>query len=97
MGNDVSFFFHGSAVSNFFSIMRNGLKISSNTKLMTAGAAYGNGIYLSDSFAFSLPYCRATRGKGIMAICQVQGEHEKWKKEQMYMFVTMKNLLSFVT
>ena len=60
--------------------MRNGLKISSNTKLMTAGAAYGNGIYLSDSFAFSLPYCRATRGKGIMAICQVQGEHEKWKK-----------------
>ena len=50
------FLFHGSSFENWYSIMRNGLKICSNTKLMTAGAAYGTGIYLSNDINLSLSY-----------------------------------------
>jgi len=52
-----SFFaFHGSAVGNWHSILRNGLKNASNTPLMSAGAAYGPGIYLGKSSAISAGY-----------------------------------------
>jgi poly [ADP-ribose] polymerase 6/8 len=37
--------FHGSASGNWHSILREGLKILSGTSKMSAGAAYGNGIY----------------------------------------------------
>lgn len=50
------FLFHGSSYDNWYSIMRNGLKIMSNTKLMTTGAAYGTGIYLSNDINLSLGY-----------------------------------------
>lgn len=50
------FLFHGSHVSNWYSILRNGLKNYSNSKLMQNGKAYGDGIYLSDSIAFSQSY-----------------------------------------
>jgi hypothetical protein len=35
------FQWHGSALENYYSILRNGLMNLSNTHLMTAGAAYG--------------------------------------------------------
>jgi hypothetical protein len=41
------FCWHGSAMENWYSILRNGLRNLSNTSLMTAGAAYGQGIYAS--------------------------------------------------
>lgn len=50
------FLFHGSSYENWYSIMRNGLKICSNSKLMTAGAAHGTGIYLSNDINLSLGY-----------------------------------------
>ena len=50
------FLFHGSSFENWYSIIRNGIKICSNTKLMTAGAAHGNGIYLSNNINLSLGY-----------------------------------------
>lgn len=37
--------FHGSGINNWYSIVRNGLRNLSNTGMMTAGAAYGAGIY----------------------------------------------------
>jgi hypothetical protein len=40
---------HGSSLENWYSIMRNGLRNLSNTSLMTAGAAYGAGIYASSN------------------------------------------------
>lgn len=43
-----SFFcWHGSMLENWFSILRNGLRNLSNSHMMTAGAAYGAGIYAS--------------------------------------------------
>jgi Poly(ADP-ribose) polymerase catalytic domain len=48
--NGSMFCFHGSSMENWYSILRNGLRNLSNTALMTAGAAYGAGIYASSNF-----------------------------------------------
>ena len=50
------YLFHGSRWCNWYSILRNGLKNCSKTKLMTAGAAHGNGIYLSNDINLSFGY-----------------------------------------
>jgi len=42
------FSWHGSSSGNWHVILRTSLKNMSNTKYMSAGAAYGNGIYFSD-------------------------------------------------
>lgn len=56
-----SFAFHGSSHENWHSILRNGLKNASNTKLMTSGAAHGPGIYLATDIMTSIHYTRANR------------------------------------
>jgi len=43
-------------MENWYSIMRNGLRNLSNTHLMTAGAAYGQGIYASSHYLTSYGY-----------------------------------------
>lgn len=48
--------FHGSDISSWYSILKNGLKSMSGTEFMSNGAAYGNGIYLSDKLSFSAGY-----------------------------------------
>lgn len=50
------FCFHGSSMENWYSILRNGLRNLSNSQLMTAGAAYGPGIYASENYATSYGY-----------------------------------------
>jgi len=52
------FAFHGSSIENWHSILRQGLKNASGTKLQMNGAAYGSGIYLSPHAATSFGYCR---------------------------------------
>ncbi|CAK9003186.1 Protein mono-ADP-ribosyltransferase PARP6 (ADP-ribosyltransferase diphtheria toxin-like 17) (ARTD17) (Poly [ADP-ribose] polymerase 6) (PARP-6) [Durusdinium trenchii] len=54
-----SFAYHGSSAENWHSILRNGLKNASNTKLMTSGAAHGPGIYLATDSNTSIAYTRA--------------------------------------
>ena len=54
--NTGHYLYHGSPFHCWHSIIKNGLKVMSNTKFMTAGAKYGSGIYLSDDFQFSLEY-----------------------------------------
>lgn len=56
------FCFHGSALENWYSILRNGLRNLSNTSLMTAGAAYGQGIYASSNFSTSYGYTARYNG-----------------------------------
>jgi len=55
---------HTTAPENWHGILRYGLKNASNTKLMTAGASYGSGIYLSPQGSMSLGY--SMRGQGWM-------------------------------
>jgi len=74
--------FHGSALGNWHSIMRLGLKVMSNTKYMSAGAAYGKGIYFAEHIHTSLGYCGLGTGSGwphskygakptFMALCEI--------------------------
>ncbi|XP_045184109.2 protein mono-ADP-ribosyltransferase PARP6-like [Mercenaria mercenaria] len=53
-----TFAFHGSSIENWHSIIRQGLKNASGTKLQMNGAAYGKGIYLSTRVSTSLMYSR---------------------------------------
>ena len=84
--------FHGSGIFNWHSILRMGLKNYSNTKYMSAGAAYGQGIYTAENSSTSLGYCN-NRGctmtwKGskfgsnisCMALCEIIGTQSQWKK-----------------
>lgn len=72
------FLFHGSNWSNWYSILRNGLKNCSGTKLMTAGAVHGNGIYLSDNALLSFGYGRSG-SKSVIGVFEVING-EKYEK-----------------
>jgi len=48
--------FHGGGPEVFHSIVRNSLRVLSNTRLMTAGAALGVGIYFGKQFEISAGY-----------------------------------------
>jgi poly [ADP-ribose] polymerase 6/8 len=50
---------HGSGIQNWHAILRSGLKNYSNTPHMTAGAAYGPGIYMAIDFGTSAGYSGA--------------------------------------
>jgi len=84
-----NYLFHGSSMENWYSIMRNGLKVCSNTGLMTAGAVYGKGIYLSDSFAFSCAYSHGE--KCIMGVYEVVGNKDMYRKSQNIYVVENEN------
>lgn len=79
-----SYLFHGSNWCNWYSILRNGLKNCSKTKLMTAGAAYGPGIYLSDNLGFVQHYGRSGN-KFVMGVFEIVGDKSNYKKNtQIY-------------
>lgn len=68
-----SFFaFHGSAIENWYSILRNGIRNLSNTHLMTAGAAYGVGVYAAENMQTSLGYCRMSGQGGEWAFSMLK-------------------------
>jgi len=60
---------HGSAMGNWHSILRMGLRNYSKTKHQTNGAAYGSGIYFARNFQLSWNYCRP-------------GSNPSWKKSR---------------
>jgi hypothetical protein len=81
----IHYLFHGSGSSNWYGMLRNGIKNFSNTKLMTNGAVYGPGIYLSDSLTFakgysSKYYSNNTNELLIVGVCQVKQEINAYKK-----------------
>lgn len=52
------YLYHGSPFYCWYSIIKNGLKVMSNTEHMTTGAAYGPGIYASNHLGTSYSYAR---------------------------------------
>jgi ubiquitin-protein ligase len=77
------FLFHGSNWANWYSIFRNGLKNCSKTKLMTAGAAYGNGIYLSDDANLSFNYGHSGT-KSVIGVFEVINGEKYKKTDKIY-------------
>jgi|SaaInlStandDraft_4_1057021.scaffolds.fasta_scaffold01897_2 ubiquitin-protein ligase len=51
-----SYLFHGSSLSNWYSLLRNGVKVCSGTNMQLHGSAYGNGIYLSNVSNVAMGY-----------------------------------------
>lgn len=78
--NPPEFLFHGSCFSNWFEIVRSGIKNFSGTKLMTHGQAYGPGIYTTDSCNMALSYSHDTSGFKTAAVIQVLGGVNTYKK-----------------
>lgn len=72
------YLYHGSSADNWYSIMRNGLKVGSKSKYFRNGAAYGNGIYLSDNISLSLGY--SAGDKIIVSVYEVIGTLAEFKK-----------------
>jgi len=78
---NTSILFHGSSYYNWYTIIKCGLKVYSGTKLMTAGSAYGNGIYLSDNYGLSIGYSGGNnQGIRIIGIVQILDNKDKYKK-----------------
>ena len=91
-----NYLFHGSPLSNWYSILKNGVKNLSNTKLMACGAAYGSGVYLSDTLSVSLSYgidkyCKLN--KCVIGVVQVLDDIEKHKKSQSIYVVENDSIL----
>lgn len=79
------FLFHGSRWCNWYSILRNGLKNCSSSKLMTAGMAYGNGIYLSGDINVSYGY-GASGNKSIVGVFEII-DKQKYSKSGHQVYV----------
>lgn len=71
-GTTPEYLYHGSRLSNWYSILRNGLKVMSGTVWMSAGAAYGPGIYCSNSLNISWGYSAGT-GAIVIGVYEVWG------------------------
>lgn len=56
IGTNTRYLYHGSASDCWYSIIRNGLKVTSGTKMMFHGQACGAGVYTAANYATSLGY-----------------------------------------
>lgn len=74
------YLFHGSKSENWYSIIRNGLKNCSNTKLMTCGAAHGSGIYFSNDSNFSYSYGSSSKGESYLGVFEIIGHKNDYLK-----------------
>lgn len=73
--------FHGSSIENWYSIIRNGLKITSKTALMTTGSAYGVGLYFSNDVNLSYSYSKVVH-HGFLGVYQIYDDLNKYKKTE---------------
>ncbi|QKF94397.1 bifunctional polyADP-ribose polymerase and ubiquitin-conjugating enzyme E2 domain protein [Fadolivirus algeromassiliense] len=86
------FLFHGSRWCNWYSILRNGLKNCSHSKLMTAGAAHGSGIYLSDDINVSYGY-GISGNKSIVGVFELVDKQKYHKGGAVYVCDNEKMLI----
>ncbi len=81
--NNHQFLFHGSQLHSWYPIIKNGLKVLSGTALQANGAAYGQGIYFSDSFEMSLSYSNrktTIQGFSVVGVFQISEDINIFKK-----------------
>jgi len=99
------YLYHGSPYENWYGISRLGIKIGSkNKKLFLNGAAYGDGIYLSNDINLSLGYCSIHHSGStsksntnpnnyrVLAIYEVL-DNPKWKKTNNIFVIDDENAL----
>lgn len=69
--NNGTIMYHGSSCANWYPIIRNGLKNLSNTKLMTAGAVQGAGVYLSPNVNTAARYCKSFNNRSMLGVAKL--------------------------
>jgi ubiquitin-protein ligase len=97
------FNFHGSSNEKWYSIVMNGVKNYSNTRHMSAGAAYGPGIYLSNDYNMSKGYSNRSSsinesssirsGDCILGVYQIKGEQSMYHKSHSVYVVPDEKML----
>jgi ubiquitin-protein ligase len=76
--------YHGSKNDAWYSILRNGIKILSNTSLQANGMVHGVGIYVSDSYNFAAGY-----SNNIVGVYEIIGKKETYyKSHNIYVIPT---------
>jgi ubiquitin-protein ligase len=87
--------FHGSSISNWYSITHNGLQNYSGTSKMANGNAYGNGIYFSDDISLSLSYSsqRNQSKKYILGVFNIQNDIKTYKKTSNIFVIPDPNII----
>lgn len=73
------YLFHGSKIGNWHSIIRNGIKNMSNSKFMTTGAAFGNGVYLTTNLNLAYAY-GAGKKSSCVAVVEIMADPAQFKK-----------------
>ena len=70
--NGRTLLWHGSRLSNWCSILKQGLRIAPPEAPAT-GYMFGKGVYFADCFSKSANYCFVnSRGRGVIALCEVE-------------------------
>jgi ubiquitin-protein ligase len=78
------YMYHGSQNDAWYSILRNGIKILSNTSLQANGMVHGVGIYVSDSYNFAAGY-----SNNIVGVYEIIGKKETYyKSHNIYVIPT---------
>jgi ubiquitin-protein ligase len=78
------YMYHGSKNDAWYSILRNGIKILSNTSLQANGMVHGVGIYVSDSYNFAAGY-----SNNIVGVYEIIGKKETYyKSHNIYVIPT---------
>jgi poly [ADP-ribose] polymerase len=81
--------FHGSPITNWFSILKNGFYINPNKiGVKINGKAYGNGIYFSDHITYSYNYCFINSHYNsdviILGLCEVALCEKSYQTSPIY-------------
>jgi hypothetical protein len=89
------YLYHGSPFHCWYSIIKNGLKVMSGTEFMSTGAAYGNGIYLSNASSLSYGYARPTSNfnYSMIGLFQIIENPEKYFKASNIFVVPNEKIL----
>ena len=78
--NVTSYLYHGSPFGNWYSLIKNGIKNYSGTKLMSHGAAYGNGVYLTDSLQLASSYGSRGGKKTVVGVVKIRADKSLYHK-----------------
>jgi hypothetical protein len=94
--NKQNYLYHGSSMYSWYPIIKNGLQNMSGTKLQMHGAAYGSGMYFSDSFNFACGYARNNGNVGhkVVGVFEIIDDIKTYcKMSQIYVIPNVEIVL----
>jgi ubiquitin-protein ligase len=93
--DDTLYLFHGSGCGNWYSILRNGLKNCSGSKMQLNGAAFGSGIYFHINALYSIGYSTRSYNNsfGVLGVCLIKNPSKYSKGNGIYVVPDEENVL----